>query len=143
MADTISKKKRSALMASIKSTKNKSTEIRVVRILRGASIKGWRRHPALPGRPDIVWRKQKIALFVDGCFWHGCDKCYRRPKTNRKYWDGKIRINQLRDKKVNQQLRKMGWKVFRLRECQIKSNSYMNKKLKRIKEELASRKFEV
>jgi DNA mismatch endonuclease (patch repair protein) len=75
---------------------------------------GWRRHLPLPGRPDFVFPEQKVAVFVDGCFWHGCPKCYTRPKTNRKFWDKKREDNMARDKRVTRQLRRQGWKVIRI-----------------------------
>jgi DNA mismatch endonuclease (patch repair protein) len=68
----------------------------------------------LPGKPDFAFPKQKVAVFVDGCFWHGCPKCYTRPKTNRAFWDKKRTDNMARDKRVTRQLRWQGWKVIRI-----------------------------
>jgi DNA mismatch endonuclease (patch repair protein) len=67
----------------------------------------------LPGRPDFVFRRQHVCVFVDGCFWHGCPRCYRRPSSNRKYWDEKVKRNRARDRRVNQELRRRGWRVLR------------------------------
>jgi DNA mismatch endonuclease (patch repair protein) len=68
----------------------------------------------LPGKPDFAFAKQKVAVFVDGCFWHGCPKCYTRPKTNRAFWDKKRTDNMARDKRVTRQLRRQGWKVIQI-----------------------------
>jgi len=72
------------------------------------------------GRPDFINRKEKIALFVDGCFWHKCSKHYKEPKSNREYWREKINKNSERDKKITKKLRKDGWKVIRVWEHSIK-----------------------
>lgn len=76
----------------------------------------------LPGKPDIVFRKKKIAIFVDSDFWHGHPKNFIMPKTNKKYWSEKIKYNKLRDKKVNKLLRQDDWKVCRVWESEIKKN---------------------
>src|SRR5437867_1881784 len=84
---------RSDLMARIKSTGNKTTEIRLLKLLRAAGISGWRRRSTVYGRPDFVFRKQRVAIFVDGCFWHGHPTLCRLPATNRTYWAKKISAN--------------------------------------------------
>jgi len=76
----------------------------------------------LPGNPDIVFVNRKIAVFVDGCFWHKCPQCYIELKSNRGYCLKKIDKNVKRDKKINELLKKTGWKVIRLREHQLKEN---------------------
>lgn len=73
----------------------------------------------LPGRPDIVFPRNKLAIFIDGCFWHGCRKHAVMPKTNRAFWRKKLSRNMQRDREVNHQLRKMGWRVVRLWEHQV------------------------
>jgi DNA mismatch endonuclease (patch repair protein) len=83
-------------------------------LLKQNKITGWRRHLPLPGKPDFAFPRLKVAVFVDGCFWHGCPRCYTRPKTNRKFWDKKRDDNMARDKRVNRQLRRQGWKVIRI-----------------------------
>jgi DNA mismatch endonuclease, patch repair protein len=86
-----------------------------------AGLKGWRvTTSGLPGNPDFVFTRKKLAVFVDGCFWHGCPKCYRRPTSNRKYWDGKVARNKSHDKIVNHNLRKLGWSVVRIWECALR-----------------------
>jgi DNA mismatch endonuclease (patch repair protein) len=106
-------------MAAILPQGNRSTELVVVRELRRRKLLGWRRHWRVMGRPDFAWPKRKIALFVDGCFWHGC-ACRRAPKSNIKFWDEKVRRNKRRDFRVGRILRGRGWKILRIRECRLK-----------------------
>ena len=106
-------------MAAIKSKGNKDTELKLASILRIYGITGWRRHRPLPGKPDFIFPKQRLALFVDGCFWHGCPKHGRKPDSNQHYWLAKLRGNKCRDGKVNRLLRDRGWKVLRLWEHQL------------------------
>ena len=82
MADIVSKAKRSEIMSRIRSKGNQRTEMAMVKLFRAHKITGWRRHYPIEGKPDFVFLKQRVAIFVDGCFWHGCPKCYRQPKTN-------------------------------------------------------------
>lgn len=106
---------RSLQMSLVRSKGNRSTELRMLIILRAAHITGWRRHLSLPGRPDFAFPNERLALFVDGCFWHGCPKCARRPpKSNAPFWAAKIRGNELRDRRVNRELCAQGWRVLRL-----------------------------
>src|SRR6202040_1863378 len=91
---------------------NQTTETRLGLSLVRLGIRGWRLHAnGLRGRPDFSFRRFNVAVFVDGCFWHGCPKCYRRPASRRKYWDSKVMGNKTRDKRVNRELRKRGWHV--------------------------------
>ena len=118
--DIWSKKRRSEVMSLIRGHGNKSTEIRLISIFREFKIKGWRRNQKLPGKPDFLFRKERIAVFVDGCFWHGCLKCYCRPSSNQEFWDAKYERNRKRDRKVNRFLRQAGWTVLRFWEHQLK-----------------------
>ncbi len=101
-------------MSLIRGKGNKDTEQALLSLLRSERITGWRRHLPLPGKPDFAFPKQKVAVFVDGCFWHGCPKCYTRPKTNRAFWDKKREDNMARDRRVSRQLRACGWRVIRI-----------------------------
>jgi DNA mismatch endonuclease (patch repair protein) len=114
MADIWTKTKRSEVMSLIRGKGNKETEHALLTLLKQNKITGWRRHLPLPGKPDFAFPKHKVAVFVDGCFWHGCPKCYTRPKTNRKFWDKKREDNMARDRRVNRELRRQGWKVIRI-----------------------------
>jgi len=134
MADVHSKKQRSKNMAAIKGKNNKSTEIALLKFFRSNKINGWRRHFArLTGTPDFIFPEQKIAIFVDGCFWHGCKRCNLRPKTHTKFWDKKISDNFKRDKLVNKLLKRKGWKVLRFWEHQIKNKSTAKNIIKNIR----------
>ncbi len=110
---------RSRIMQSIKGRGNRTTEERFRLLLQAARLPGWRRHLPLPGRPDFCWPREKVAVFVDGCFWHGCPRCYREPRTNRSFWREKIESNRRRDRRVGRILRSEGWSVFRIWECKL------------------------
>ena len=86
MADIFTGEKRSEIMSKERSSGNKTTEIRLIHLFRESGVTGWRRRAALPGSPDFCFLREKLCLFADGCFWHGCPKCYRAPKSNRKFW---------------------------------------------------------
>jgi DNA mismatch endonuclease (patch repair protein) len=109
-------------MSRIRGKRNERTELRLARLMRASGIFGWRRHLPIPGRPDFSFRNQKVAVFVDGCFWHGCPRCFRLPRQNRAFWKPKIEGNRKRDRSVNGRLRRLGWKVVRIRECQLKDS---------------------
>jgi DNA mismatch endonuclease (patch repair protein) len=130
MADVFTKAQRSAVMARVRSRDNASTEIRTVELLRATEITGWRRHSRIFGKPDFIFQKAKIALFVDGCFWHGCPRCKRVPTSSEAFWRAKIQRNIQRDKKVSRQLRKEGWKVIRVRECRLRMPTQFLNRLK-------------
>jgi DNA mismatch endonuclease (patch repair protein) len=132
---------RSRNMAAIKSRGNKSTEVRVLKILKEIKAVGWRRHLALYGRPDFAFPRFKLAIFVNGCFWHGCPKCYVRPKTNSQYWTQKVGRNIARDRKNSRLLRAEGWSVMHIWEHSLKSDTSTVKN--RISRTLKRRKFEL
>ena len=112
--DVFTKKKRSEVMSLIKSSGNRETELKFIAILRAHGIRGWRRKLPLPGKPDFVFPQVKIAVFIDGCFWHGCRWHCRLPKSRIDFWHPKIARNKVRDRKVNRILRNEGWRVIRL-----------------------------
>jgi len=136
--DTFSREFRSALMSRIKGHSNLSTELRLIEIFRVAKVKGWRRRSNLLGRPDFIFPREKIAIFADGCFWHGCPSCQKFSKSNTDYWRPKIQRNQQRDRQVTRKLRHQGWSVLRVWECQLKRP---NKFLGRLRSKLLSRKM--
>ncbi|MCY4613569.1 MAG: DNA mismatch endonuclease Vsr [Nitrospira sp.] len=110
---------RGDLMSRVLSTGNQTTEMQLAYLLRKEGLTGWRRHQPLPGRPDFVWPKMKVAVFVDGCFWHGHDCRNLTPKTNFKAWRDKIEKTKARDRRANRSLRQQGWKVIRIWECRL------------------------
>ncbi|HEX4264632.1 MAG TPA: very short patch repair endonuclease [Verrucomicrobiae bacterium] len=114
MADVFTKKKRSLVMAAVTSRGNKETELKLVSLLRSAGIGGWRRHEPLRGCPDFTFRRNRLIIFVDGCFWHGCPQHCRMPKNNREYWTRKISRNLERDRTITRALKASGWKVLRV-----------------------------
>jgi DNA mismatch endonuclease (patch repair protein) len=134
MADTVSRKVRSQIMSRIRGTGNERTDKAVASMLRKAGIVGWRRHVTirLPStksamsvasdgtkfkprvRPDFLFPKHKVALFIDGCFWHGCPRCYTAPKSARGFWKRKVTTNRERDRYQTAALRKIGWRVVRM-----------------------------
>jgi DNA mismatch endonuclease (patch repair protein) len=121
MADWLSREQRSRNMTSIRSKGNATTELAFLRILRNARISGWRRHLNLPGKPDFVFRSGRLAVFIDGCFWHGCPRCYRLPEDNRPYWKAKILSNRRRDRRRARELQSLNWRVLRVWEHSLKS----------------------
>lgn len=112
--------RRGQLMSRVRSTGNQTTEKRLASLLREAGLTGWRRHQFLTGRPDFLWPKIKVAVFVDGCFWHGHD-CGRNltPRRNAEAWRAKIEGNRARDRRTSRFLRHEGWNVIRVWECQL------------------------
>lgn len=119
MPDQFTRKKRSEIMRAVKSGGNETTEIELTRQLKAKHIIGWRRHYPAFGKPDIVFLKQRVAVFADGCFWHGHNCRNLSPRHNATYWQQKISRNKNRDIQVRRTLRKAGWRVVRLWECRI------------------------
>jgi DNA mismatch endonuclease (patch repair protein) len=119
MSDVFTRDKRSAVMARIRGSGNKDTELRMISIFRAHRITGWRRNFGAPGRPDFVFVSKKVAVFVDGCFWHGCPKHATWPKQNAEFWRTKILGNQRRDRAVGRLLKKAGWRVVRIWEHEL------------------------
>jgi DNA mismatch endonuclease (patch repair protein) len=138
MADTLSKAKRSQVMAAVRSKGNRDTELKLVAILRAAGIVGWRRHPLFPGRPDFIFRSERVVIFVDGCFWHGCPRHCRMPASNSRYWREKIFRNTRRDLSATRALRSAGWRVIRIWEHALRHPTRVSRRI--IKELSACRK---
>lgn len=114
MADVFTKTKRSVVMSRIRGRGNRDTELALVKLLRRHGITGWRRHPVMFGKPDFVFRKEQVVVFVDGCFWHSCPRHATKPKNNAAFWRRKFAANKERDRLVNRRLRRGGWRVVRL-----------------------------
>lgn len=121
--DKISREQRSRNMAAIRSRGNRTTEAELASLLRKNRITGWRMHQkGICGSPDFLFAKTKLAVFADGCFWHGCGKHCIMPKSNKDYWRKKIARNKTRDRAVNALLRKKGWKIIRIWEHDLKKH---------------------
>ena len=116
--------------------KNTGPEVKLRKLLWSEGIRGYRIHYNLPGKPDIVFTKKKIAIFVDGCFWHRCPICFQDPETRKEFWRKKIQSNVERDKKVNEQLKVDGWTVMRFWEHEIRKKP--DTLIKRIKKKMAA-----
>ena len=125
MADVFSKEQRSQIMRQVKGNFNKSTELRLIRFFKINFITGWRRNYKIYGKPDFVFPKERLAVFVDGCFWHGHNCRNTKPKDNKNYWDNKIKKNIERDISVSNILESKGWKVLRIWECQLKDSELL------------------
>jgi DNA mismatch endonuclease (patch repair protein) len=132
MADVFTKEQRSSVMRQVKSSHNKSTELKLIKFFKVNNIKGWRRNYKLFGKPDFTFPKQKTVIFVDGCFWHGHDCRNTKPKDNADYWTRKRERNIKRDKAVTETLTAKEWKVIRLWECELKNEQLLNEKLQNL-----------
>jgi DNA mismatch endonuclease, patch repair protein len=119
MTDCFEPEVRSRVMARIRSQGNYTTELRFIKLMRQYGISGWRRRSKLLGRPDFVFARAKVAVFIDGDFWHGNPKKFRLPKTNSHYWEQKIDGNRKRDRTVNKVLKQEGWRVVRIWESSL------------------------
>lgn len=119
MTDVLTQAQRKYNMSRIRA-KNTGPEVKLRKMLFAAGVRGYRIYYKLPGKPDIVFTKKKIAVFVDGCFWHKCPICFQEPETRKEFWMKKIQSNVDRAAKVNEQLRADGWKVIRIWEHEIR-----------------------
>src|SRR5882724_13050327 len=120
MVDIYTKAERSVVMSRVRSRGNKCTEVALAHLLRAHRVSGWRRHQKLPGTPDFSFRKYRLAIFVDGCFWHGCPQHGSFPATRRAFWLKKLATNKARDRRVRHEMRKRGWRTLRLWEHELK-----------------------
>ena len=119
MTDILTSEQRKFNMSRIKG-KNTGPELKLRKLLYANGIRGYRIHYDLPGKPDIVFVKKKIAVFIDGCFWHKCPVCFQEPETRKEFWTKKIHSNIERDKKVNEQLREDDWTIIRIWEHDVR-----------------------
>jgi DNA mismatch endonuclease, patch repair protein len=107
-------------MAAIRGRNNKTTEAMLVSLLRRNQIWGWRRHLPIPGRPDFTFTAQRLTIFIDGCFWHGCPKHSGHVSKSGVFWTEKIQNNRARDVRVTRELKSRGWRVLRVWEHQLR-----------------------
>src|SRR5260370_34304759 len=133
MTDWLTREQRSRNMASIRSKGNATTERVFLSIVRKAGISGWRRQLNLPGKPDFAFRSQRLAIFLDGCFWHGCPRCYRLPQDNRAYWKKKLMGNRCRDRQRSRERRTLCWRVIRIWAHTLRSTRGRSQILKRVR----------
>ena len=134
MADFLTRLQRSERMSRIRSRGNKNTELALLKIFRAQRITGWQRHQQMPGKPDFIFRHVRVAVFVDGCFWHGCPKHSRHAAKSGAYWRKKLATNQARDRLVTRALRRESWRVLRIWEHELerKNEARLLQKLRRV-----------
>jgi DNA mismatch endonuclease (patch repair protein) len=123
--DVFTTQKRSEVMALVRSEGNRSTEVVLAKALRRHGVTGWRRHLKIAlgqgsTRPDFVFPKRKVAVFVDGCFWHCCPVHGTKPASRKDFWLPKLEANRRRDRRVSAALRRRGWRVIRVWEHSVK-----------------------
>lgn len=118
--DNLSRKKRSYIMSQIRGKWTKQERL-FHNYLKGMKIRH-KMHPNIAGNPDIILKDKKVAIFLDGCFWHGCPKCYKKPTSNVAYWKRKIITNRRNARRANHFLRKSGWKILRIWEHEIQES---------------------
>ena len=132
--DPLTQQERSERMGRVKARGNKSTELAVIAALRQNSVHGWRRHANLPGTPDFYFAGSRLAIFVHGCFWHGCSTCGRMPKTRTHFWAEKIQGNRRRDVRSKRALRALGVHTLTIWEHELRASRW----LRRVRNRLAS-----
>jgi DNA mismatch endonuclease (patch repair protein) len=114
--------RRTKNMRAIRSRGNKTTEARFASLLKAHAIHGWRRQPrGIVGKPDFIMPRERVTVFVDGCFFHGCPQCGHIPRTNAAYWRAKIQRNKRRDRAISRALRALGYRVVRIWECRLRT----------------------
>jgi len=123
MADIFDDEKRSSIMSKVRSKGNKSTELRVIELFEDNGITGWQRNYKVKGHPDFVFLKERVAIFVDGCFWHGHECRNIHPKDNEEYWNKKRQRNIQHDLEITERFQKRGWTVVRIWECELKKKN--------------------
>ena len=139
MSDPFTPEQRSAVMRRVKG-RDTTPEIAVRRILRAAGI-GYRLGGGgLPGRPDLVMKGRRVAIFVHGCFWHGhdCRRGARAPTANAAYWSAKIRRNRARDAAAAAALSEAGWRVVTVWECGMRGPDFADRLLAAIRDQAAA-----
>ena len=139
--DNRSKESRSKNMSNIKSSGTKPEET-VCKYLFSQGFRYRKNVRKLPGQPDIVLSKYRTVIFVNGCYWHGHEGCkyFVMPKTNTEFWKNKIEYNQCRDKENHRKLKKLGWKVLLIWECEIRHGD-KDKALKELEKRLIERDY--
>lgn len=120
MADVLTPKQRSFCMSRIRGRDTKP-EVALRKKLWQLGLR-YRLGAKLPGKPDLVFPKHRVVVFIDGCFWHGCAKHMVEPKSNKKFWLNKIQRNKARDAEVNRILKKSGWNIIRIWEHEIRAD---------------------
>src|ERR1700722_5078463 len=135
MADVFSSRKRSEIMSRVRDRNNQATELSLIALFRQHRITGWRRRGRVFGKPDFLFPNNRLAVFVDGCFWHGCPRHASQPATNRSFWCAKLARNKARDRLVTRTLKLNGWRVLRIWQHDLKRRNQASA-VRRIREAL-------
>jgi DNA mismatch endonuclease (patch repair protein) len=132
MGDNLSPEDRRKTMQAVKG-KGTRLEKRLWAMLAGMRLNGWKKNPeTITGKPDVVFPCQQIAVFIDGCFWHGCPQCQRKlPVTNREYWEKKIKRNVALAQIHNEQLEQDGWTVIRIWEHEMANTAKIRERIRK------------
>jgi DNA mismatch endonuclease (patch repair protein) len=117
--DSVTPQERSRIMSNVKARGNKSTELKLIKLFKENGLTGWKRNYPVKGKPDFVFLPQRVAIFVDGCFWHGCEDHCRVPSSNQEYWLAKINRNQERDIATTAAFQERNWRVIRIWEHEL------------------------
>ena len=131
MGDCFTREKRSAIMRAVR-TRDTAPEVRLRKALWAAGLRYRLQYPIGGIRPDIVFVAPRVAVFVDGCFWHGCPVHYQAPRSNVDFWERKLQANQARDHRVYRELRDYRWTVLRFWECEV------NKRIRSVCEQIVA-----
>lgn len=128
MGDNLTPEDRRKTMRAVKG-KGTQLERRLFSMLAGMGVRGWKKNVgAIPGKPDAAFLQRRVAIFVDGCFWHGCPYCKRRlPRANRGYWKRKIQRNVVNARLYNRRLRAQGWTILRIWEHELSGATKMQR----------------
>lgn len=113
-------------MSRVRARGSLKTELRMIQLFREYHITGWRTNARLVGKPDFAFPSRRLAIFVDGCFWHGCSKHSTTPSDNREFWEHKLSQNKVRDRVANKSLRSAGWRVLRIWQHELGKQNELN-----------------
>lgn len=132
----------SRIMKGVRGKGNRTTEVRFRASLVRAGIRGWQLHvKEILGNPDFFFSREQLAVFIDGCFWHGCERCGHIPKKNRPFWQEKIRRNLERDRRNTDQLRSQGVSVLRFWEHEVADSA--RECIEKTKKRLSQRRAQI
>ena len=130
--DTVSKTARSGIMSRVKSQETK-LEKSFRKLLWNSGVRYRKNNIKFFGKPDILIKKANTVIFIDSCFWHGCSKHLRMPSSNKKYWETKISRNKKRDQEVNSHYKKLGWRIIRIWEHDLRKETKMEEVIANIR----------
>jgi DNA mismatch endonuclease (patch repair protein) len=131
---------RSRAMSAVRGKHTKSTEVALRMALVRSGLRGWALHADLPGKPDVLFYRARVAVFADGCFWHACPQCGHVPRTRSEFWEAKLRGNRERDRRVTATLRHAGYSVVRLWEHAFASTAGAQRAIRAIERACRSRR---